>query len=472
MSEQFPVALAEGKVLAGQYVIEKVLGQGGFGITYSATDYHNGQRVAIKEFFPEGMVHREASVSVIPYTGDRQENFEYGKECFIQEAKTLSQFIGVDSIIRIQSLFEENGTAYFVMEYVVGTSFDAYLKERGGKISFEEAAKILVPIMDALAIVHSRGIIHRDVTPDNIYITGDGKVKLLDFGAARYSLGDKSRSLDVVLKHGFAPKEQYARHGRQGPYTDIYSLGASFYFALTGKRPPDSIERLDEDNLIAPSALGVAITKEAENAILKALAVKAEDRFQTMSEFKNALLGVMPQAQPQVQPQAQPQVQPQAQSQVQPQAQPQMQMPPQKVVPNSMSVNAGAAANMPIGSANGMPGQIASGLSYEAFVVDPSNAKARMRINIAAVLVYIISFFMIITASSEDLLWLVCLYLIMCANTIYAQKQKKLFGPLPVAILLNIVFVLFNLPYLWVFSEMIALQSKYEDYKMKYSSQE
>lgn len=289
VDEKYPLALPEGTVLAGQYTINKVLGQGGFGITYKATDYKTNEFVAVKEFFPDTLAYREMT-KVISYPGERTENYEYGKEGFLQEAKTLAEFIGCENIVRIHSYFEENGTAYFVMDYIEGISFDEYLKEKGGKITCEEAEKILIPVMDALAIVHSKGIVHRDVTPDNIYITNDGVVKLLDFGAARYSLGDKSRSLDVILKHGFAPKEQYTRRGKQGPFTDVYSLGATFYFALTGKRPPDAVDRLEEDDLIPPSNLGVAITEYQEQAILHALNVSPADRYQSMTEFKNVLI--------------------------------------------------------------------------------------------------------------------------------------------------------------------------------------
>lgn len=289
MNEKYPLALPEGTVLAGQYIIEKVLGQGGFGITYEAKDHKTGQKVAVKEFFPDAMATRTNQTTVQPFSGERGDSYAYGKSCFLQEAETLAEFIGNENIVRIHSYFEENETAYFVMDFIEGTSFDEYLKQRGGKISFEEAAGILIPVMDALNIVHARGIVHRDVTPDNIYITKEGVVKLLDFGAARYSLGDKSRSLDVVLKHGFAPKEQYARRGKQGPFTDVYALGATFYFALTGRRPPDSIERMDEDDLIPPSTLGVQISKAAEEAILQALRVQPGDRFQSMAAFKNAM---------------------------------------------------------------------------------------------------------------------------------------------------------------------------------------
>lgn len=288
MEDKYPLALPKETILAGQYIIESVLGQGGFGITYKATDYKTKGFVAIKEFFPESMSTRTGT-TVSPFSGERGESFDYGKDCFLQEAETLAQFIGIEGIVEIHNYFEENGTAYFVMDYVEGISFDEYIKRSGGKVTCEVAEGVLVRVMDALAMVHSKGIVHRDVTPDNIYITNDGKVKLLDFGAARYSLGDKSRSLDVVLKHGFAPKEQYTRHGRQGPFTDVYSVGASFYFALTGRRPPDSIDRLEEDDLVPPSRLGVQISKEKEHAIMKAMEVQPGDRYQTMTEFKQGL---------------------------------------------------------------------------------------------------------------------------------------------------------------------------------------
>ena len=287
--EKFPLALPQGTILAGQYVIDHALGQGGFGITYKATDHKTGQKVAVKEFFPETMATR-TQTTVTAFTGERGESFAYGKSCFLQEAETLAEFIGNKNIVKVHSYFEENGTAYFVMDFVEGTSFDQYIKEHGGRIGYEDAERILLPVMDALSAVHGRGIVHRDVTPDNIYITKDGTVKLLDFGAARYSLGDKSRSLDVVLKHGFAPKEQYTRHGKQGPFTDVYTVGASFYFAITGRRPPDSIDRMDEDDLVPPSRLGVTISPAKEAAILQAMNVQPTERFQTMAAFKQALL--------------------------------------------------------------------------------------------------------------------------------------------------------------------------------------
>ena len=296
--EKYPQALPFDTILSGHYITGRVLGQGGFGITYVAMDYKSKGLVAIKEFFPSAMAQRTSSISVSPFSGERGENFDYGKEMFLQEAKTMAAFIGVPNVVRVYSYFEENGTAYFVMDYVVGKSFQQVIAEKGGKLSWEEAIDVIVPVLNALVAVHSKGIIHRDATPDNIYITEDGTVKLLDFGAARYSLGDVSCSLDVVLKHGFAPKEQYSRFGKQGPCTDIYCVAASLYYALTGHKPPDAIDRMENDELIPPSSVGVQITREQENVLLKALSVSPSDRYQSAKEFLENLKSASPIADP------------------------------------------------------------------------------------------------------------------------------------------------------------------------------
>ena len=187
------------------------------------------------------------------------------------------------------SYFDENDTSYFIMDYIEGISFKTYIANQGGKVSVEEALDVMIPVLRALTAVHAEGFIHRDVTPDNIYITKDGNVKLLDFGSARYSIGDKSKSLDVILKVGYAPKEQYIRRSRQGPYTDVYSCAACFYAALTGYLPPESLERLDNDALVPVSQCGVKIPEYLDKAILKGLAVQPEDRFQTAAEFLEAI---------------------------------------------------------------------------------------------------------------------------------------------------------------------------------------
>ena len=287
---KYPIALRAGSILNGRYIVGRVLGQGGFGITYLAQDYQTKGLVAIKEYLPTEFAGRTTGTYAVQvYSGDRRENFEYGKEQFLAEAKTLAEFIGNDHIVRIYSYFEEYGTAYLAMEYIDGESLDKYMSHHGGRLSVERANELLIPVMEALDWVHSKGIVHRDIAPDNIIVTKDGRAKLIDFGAARYSTGEKSKSLDVILKHGFAPKEQYIRRGRQGPFTDVYAMAATYYYAITGKIPPDSIERMDEDELIPPTTLGVKLSEKAEDALLKGLEVNASERYQSTGELASGL---------------------------------------------------------------------------------------------------------------------------------------------------------------------------------------
>ena len=286
--EKYPVALPAGTVLNGRYIVGRVLGQGGFGVTYLALDTQLNARVAIKEFLP-GEIATRIGTTVSVMSGDKTTDFTYGAERFQEEARTLAKFIGHPNIAGVSSYFNENDTSYFVMDYIEGISFKSYIANQGGKVSVDEALNVMIPVLRALTAVHAEGFIHRDVTPDNIYISKDGNVKLLDFGSARYSIGDKSKSLDVVLKVGYAPKEQYIRRGRQGPYTDVYSCAACFYAALTGYLPPESLERMDHDDLVPVSQAGIDIPEWLDRAILKGLAVQPEDRFQTAAEFLDAI---------------------------------------------------------------------------------------------------------------------------------------------------------------------------------------
>ena len=286
--KKYPVALRAGTMLNHRYIVGRVLGQGGFGITYLAWDEKLEARVAVKEYMPNDISAR-VGTTVSVAMESRAEDFTYGEERFKEEARILAKFMGQPNIAGVTDYFDENGTSYFVMDYIEGISFKTYIANAGGKVSVEEALDVMIPVLRALTAVHAEGFIHRDVTPDNIYITKDGNVKLLDFGSARYSIGDKSKSLDVILKVGYAPKEQYIRRGRQGPYTDVYSCAACLYAAITGYLPPESLERLDQDTLVPPSQAGVEIPLYLERAILKGLAVQPEDRFQTAGEFLEAL---------------------------------------------------------------------------------------------------------------------------------------------------------------------------------------
>ena len=287
--QKFPVALRAGTVLNNRYIVGRVLGQGGFGITYVAFDSQLQAKVAVKEYMPSDMATRVEGTTVSVMMDTRAEDFTYGAERFQEEARTLAKFIGHPNIAGVSSYFDENDTSYFVMDYIEGVSFKSYIANNGGKVSVDETLNVMIPVLRALTAVHAEGFIHRDVTPDNIYISKDGNVKLLDFGSARYSIGDKSKSLDVILKVGYAPKEQYIRRGRQGPFTDVYSCAACFYAALTGYLPPESLERLDHDELVPVSQAGVEVPEWLDKAILKGLAVQPEDRFQSAAEFLDAI---------------------------------------------------------------------------------------------------------------------------------------------------------------------------------------
>ena len=288
-AKKFPVALRAGTLLNDRYIVGRVLGQGGFGITYLAYDTQLQTKVAVKEYMPNDIATRIEGATVSVAMDTKKDDFTYGAERFQEEARTLAKFIGHPNIAGVSSYFDANDTSYFVMDYIEGISFKSYIGNAGGRVSVDEALNIMIPVLRALTAVHQEGFIHRDVTPDNIYISKDGNVKLLDFGSARYSIGDKSKSLDVILKVGYAPKEQYIRRGRQGPYTDVYSCAACLYAALTGVLPPESLERLDQDELVPVSQAGIEIPEWLDRAILKGLAVQPEDRFQSAAEFLDAI---------------------------------------------------------------------------------------------------------------------------------------------------------------------------------------
>lgn len=291
-----PDALPVGSILNGRYVVGRPLGQGGFGITYKALDHKTSNVVAIKEYFPGTLCHRrtEAQSITISTTGTN-DDFYWGRERFLREAETLAGLGDLPGIVHVHEYFEENGTAYFSMDFVEGRDLKGYLKEHGGRLRWSELRGIVYPVMTALDAVHQRGIIHRDISPDNIYIKDSGEAVLLDFGAARASLGERSKSISVILKPGFAPKEQYFSHGKQGPFTDVYAMGATIYRCLAGIEPPESLERSEavgtgeQDPLKPIHDYVPGIDSSLEQTVLKAMSINAEDRYQTMGEFERAL---------------------------------------------------------------------------------------------------------------------------------------------------------------------------------------
>jgi serine/threonine protein kinase len=281
-----PLYLTPRTILNEQYLVGRVLGHGGFGITYLGRDLSLGVRVAVKEFFP-GLVatRHQGSPQVTSYSNQARSHYEYSLEKFIEEARALARFQDHPNVVTVVNFFHANGTAYIVMKYLEGKTFKEYLVEAGGKIPYELACRILIPVMDALRELHGAGLLHRDISPDNIYLTTSRQVKLLDFGAARYAMGEHSQNLSLILKPGYAPEEQYRSGGKQGPWTDVYALGATFYLAITGQMPPQALDRLETDVLPRPSELGVEIPTKGEDALMKALAVRAANRFQDVLSF-------------------------------------------------------------------------------------------------------------------------------------------------------------------------------------------
>ena len=280
-------------LLQGRYRIGRVLGEGGFGITYMGLDENLGRLVAVKEYFPTSFVLRENSVSlgVTCYTSQGQDFYEKGREQFLQEARTMARLDKAREIVRVMDFFSANNTAYLVMEFLEGETLKDLVARRG-PIPAEELLDLMRPVVAAVGTMHQAGILHRDISPDNVMVLKDGGVKLMDFGCARELEG--GRTLTVVLKHGFAPLEQYTGRG-QGPWSDAYSLSATLYYCLTGKIPPRAVERSGEtDELTAPTQLGAALTPRQEHALLKALAVRTRDRWQSAEEFYGALYGVKP----------------------------------------------------------------------------------------------------------------------------------------------------------------------------------
>ncbi len=283
--------LLPGTVLKEKYLIGRVLGYGGFGVTYIGWDQVLQRKVAVKEYLPSDFATRSyGSRRVTVFSGEAAEQFQAGLESFLFEARRLAKFNAVAETVDIYDCFEGNGSGYIVMEYLDGATVKEVLRKRR-RISVDQARAIALSVLRGLAAVHKEGIIHRDIAPDNIFITKRGQVKILDFGAARYATAVQSKSLSVILKPGFAPEEQYRSHGEQGPWTDVYALGATLYCMITGKRPEESIQRLAEDHVKPPSELGIAIDPNIENAIMNSLNVRKEYRIQDAESFFKALRG-------------------------------------------------------------------------------------------------------------------------------------------------------------------------------------
>lgn len=293
-TQNAPHQLQIGTVLKEQYQIGRVLGQGGFGITYHGWDLYLDIPVAIKEYYPNGMVMREApmTMAVSDISGGDGSRFERSRERFMREAKMLARFSQVPEIVQVRNFFKANNTAYIVMEYVEGITLKEYVRNHGGKLSPEETFSLMGPIIQTMAKVHKTGIVHRDISADNIMMVPGG-AKLLDFGAVRIvadaELGQElSKSTEAILKPGYAPMEQYQKKGALGPWTDVYAMCATIYFCLTGQVPPDSpsllmgIESLDVDGL-------AELEPRKREALLHGLELIADKRTGSMEQLYEEL---------------------------------------------------------------------------------------------------------------------------------------------------------------------------------------
>ena len=282
--------------LADRYIIGTVVGFGGFGVLYRAWDRKLEHMVAIKEYYPAGMVTRiPGQKEVILYTGKKNDEYKNGLTRFLDEARNTARFSSNPNIVNVFDFFEENGTAYMVMEFLEGVSLKEYISRAGGRLPWQQAVEIGLRIIDALKDVHGAKILHRDLSPDNVFMCDDGKIKLLDFGAARFTGLDDEKTRTIVLKMGFAPPEQYRSKSQQGPYTDIYALGATLYRAITGQTPDESVNRQDSinhnegDTLKPMSQFVEGIPDYLDNAVLRAMALEPTLRFQNVQQMADAL---------------------------------------------------------------------------------------------------------------------------------------------------------------------------------------
>ena len=283
--------LQNGVVLNGIYRIEDLLGEGGFGITYMAIDEQTKKLVAIKELYCKEMVRRNVydSKNVIITYDANIDVFEKTKRRFIKEAKTLIQFSSEKGIVRILDYFEENNTAYLVMNYLDGVTLKEYICE-SGVLQWKNAFAILRPIMESLSKIHSKGLVHRDISSSNIMVLQNGDLVLLDFGSSKMLLQQESyTNTSIFAKKGYTPIEQYSEDGEIGEWTDVYALTAVLYECITGTTPPDSLQRVIYDEYQPLSKKGVNVPDGIEEICARGLAVRSSDRFQNVSELLEAL---------------------------------------------------------------------------------------------------------------------------------------------------------------------------------------
>jgi len=294
-----PHQLPPGTVLQNRYLLGKVLGQGGFGITYMGYDQTLGIPVAVKEYYPSGLVMRECShsLSVTNCEGATGSLFAGNRDRFLREARSLAQLSHVPEVVQVRDFFQENNTAYIVMEFLAGQTLKSYVRNRTAPLTLRETVAVLLPVFRGLGRVHEAGLVHRDISPDNIMLTSDKTVKLLDFGAVR-DVGaadvDKelTKSTEAILKQGFAPLEQYQKKGSLGPWTDVYALCATIYYCLTKTTPPDAPGLLLEESEIPWQELP-GLTVDQAAVLAQGTAILPKNRIRSVSELAARLNEVL-----------------------------------------------------------------------------------------------------------------------------------------------------------------------------------
>jgi len=283
--DRVPIALPNGTWLRDQYRIGEVLGSGNFGITYRAHDERLDTTVAIKEYYPHEIAGRTRSrLTLTPYDDADAEDIAFGREQFMEEGRTLARF-DHPHIVRVRSYFEAHGTGYLVMDHYEGQTLASYLAAQGGRLPEAEAVGLIQDVLRGLQPVHEEGLLHRDIDPQNIYRTEAGRVVLLDFGAARMAMGERSEEEFVVFKPGYAPYEQYPGGGTQGPWTDVYACAATLYKCLTGVKPPDARRRMKADKLVPPREVTDAVSLDTSVATMKGLALAPDRRPASVEAF-------------------------------------------------------------------------------------------------------------------------------------------------------------------------------------------
>ena len=280
-----------GTVLQEKYVVGRVLGQGGFGITYLCWNRYLERKVAIKEYYPSFLVERHTGFSTkVTCKSERMaESFAENRMRFLREAKLLAKLQDAPQIVSILDFFEANDTAYIVMEYLQGSDLKSYVRKKGGHLTPKETFSIMRPVMAALAQVHEAGLVHRDISPDNIMLQPDGSVKLMDFGAARSVNNpgvekELTQATQAIVKHGFAPIEQYSAKGSIGPWTDEYALCATMYYCMTGAAPESVHDRIDEDKDIDWDRVE-GLTEKQRQILRKGMEIRAKDRYRSIREL-------------------------------------------------------------------------------------------------------------------------------------------------------------------------------------------